>query len=95
MIDNHDKQTRTLEYCLHNTFCFSGWAWGHLYWEPTYIYLMERDNFEWFQKFGYTWEDFAGTGSNDGLIQKCVIVLAGFPWGFRSQLFRHGIHGFN
>ena len=75
MIDDHDKQTRTLEYCLRVStfFCFSGWAWGHLYWEPTYSSILwSETTFEWFQKFGYTWEDFAGTGSNDGLIQKCV-----------------------
>ena len=75
MIDNHDKQTQILEYCLRVStfFCFSGWAWGHLYWEPTYSSILwSETTFEWFQKFGYTWEDFAGTGSNDGLIQKCV-----------------------
>lgn len=84
MIDNHDKQTQILEYCLRVStfFCFSGWAWGHLYWEPTYSSILwSETTFEWFQKFGYTWEDFAGTGSNDGLIQKCVHCIGWLFFG--------------
>ena len=78
MIDDHDKQTRTLEYCLRIStfFCFSGWAWGHLYWEPTYTSILwSETTFEWFQKFGYTWEDFAGTGSNDGPVSYTHLTL--------------------
>lgn len=68
-------QTQVLEYCLRigNFFCFAGWAWGHLYWEPSYASILWSEaSFEWFQQFGYSWEEFTGTGANDGLIQKCI-----------------------
>lgn len=68
-----DWQVHLLEYCLRLStfFCFAGWAWGHLYWEPSYASILWNDTtFTWFQQLGYSWEEFVGTGANNGLIQK-------------------------
>lgn len=75
IIEDRDWQTHVLEYCLRAStfFCFAGWAWGHLYWEPSYTSILWSDvTFEWIQQFGYDWDDFAGTGANDGLVQRGV-----------------------
>ncbi len=74
-VGNGVWQTRVLTSCLRLSVfcCFAGWAWGHLYWEPSYSSILWSDvTFEWSQNFGYSWDDFAGTGANDGLIQRCV-----------------------
>ena len=72
---NFDLRVAILTSCLRlGTFlCFAGWAWAHLYWEPSYSSLLWSDaTFEWFQNRGYSWEDFAGTGANDGLVQQAI-----------------------
>ncbi len=51
--------------------CFAGWAWVHLYWEGPYGILLWRDEtFALAEWFGISWDEFVGTGANDGLVQK-------------------------
>ncbi len=50
--------------------CFGGWAWVHFYWEGPYGTLVWHDStFEMAQNWGLSWEDFVGTGANDGVVQ--------------------------
>ena len=50
--------------------CFGGWTWVHLYWEGPYGILLWHDTTyavaEW---FGVSWDEFVGSGANDGLVQ--------------------------
>ena len=56
---------------LSACLCFAGWAWGHLYWEGPYGALLWDDStYELAEHFGVTWDEFAGTGANDGLVQQ-------------------------
>ena len=51
--------------------CFAGWSWQHLYWEgPLGVLLWQDSTFEFAESLGYSWEQFVGTGANDGLIQR-------------------------
>ena len=50
--------------------CLLGWAWVHLYWEAPYGILLWQDvTFRLAEGFGIGWDDFVGSGANDGLIQ--------------------------
>ena len=51
--------------------CFAGWAWVHLYWESPYkILVWSNETFALADRFGVSWDEFVGTGANDGLVQK-------------------------
>ena len=55
---------------LGGVLCFAGWAWEHYYWEGPYGDLIWNDaTFELAQSWGFSWEDFVGSGYNDGLVQ--------------------------
>ena len=44
--------------------------WVHYYWEGPYGVLLWHDTtYELAERFGITWDDFVGTGANDGLLQ--------------------------
>jgi len=51
--------------------CFAGWTWVHLYWEAPYGVLVWQDTtYEIASRFGISWEEFVGTGADDGTVQK-------------------------
>ncbi|MCO8125468.1 hypothetical protein NHH03_27260 [Stieleria sp. TO1_6] len=53
--------------------CFAGWAWVHFYWEGPYGVLLWQDaTYDLATRFGITWDDFVGTGADDGLVQKWI-----------------------
>lgn len=53
--------------------CFAGWSWGHLYWEAPYTVLIWHDQtYQLANQLGITWDEFVGTGANDGWVQKWV-----------------------
>lgn len=65
---------------LASFLCFAGWTWVHFYWEGPYAILLWQDStYEFAQKLGISWDEFAGTGANDGFVQKW---LARFFWPF-------------
>lgn len=50
--------------------CFAGWTWEHYYWEGPYGVILWHDStFELATRFGVTWEEFVGSGADDGLVQ--------------------------
>lgn len=50
--------------------CFAGWTWAHFYWEAPYGVLLWHDaTFELATRLGISWEEFVGSGANDGLVQ--------------------------
>lgn len=54
-------------------FCCAGWTWVHFYWEGPYGILLWHDTtFEVASRFGISWEQFVGTGADDGLVQRWV-----------------------
>ena len=58
--------------------CFAGWTWVHFYWEGPYgILFWQEDTFVLAGKFGISWEEFVGSGANDGLVQRWV---SGMSW---------------
>jgi hypothetical protein len=57
--------------------CFAGWTWVHFYWEAPYgLLLWQESTYELASRFGISWEQFVGTGNNDGVVQK----LNGSVW---------------
>tara|TARA_R110000850_G_scaffold27067_6_gene76807 strand:- start:726 stop:1622 length:897 start_codon:yes stop_codon:yes gene_type:complete len=53
--------------------CFAGWTWVHFYWEGPYGILLWQDStYALADRFGVSWDEFVGSGSDDGLVQKWV-----------------------
>jgi len=53
--------------------CFAGWAWVHFYWEGPYGILLWQDaTYTLAERWGISWDEFVGSGANDGFIQKWV-----------------------
>ncbi|MEQ9412162.1 MAG: hypothetical protein RIK87_30930 [Fuerstiella sp.] len=53
--------------------CFGGWTWVHFYWEGPYgVLLWHESTYELASRFGLTWEEFVGSGADDGLVQKWI-----------------------
>ena len=51
--------------------CLIGWTWVHFYLEPPYGVLLWQDStYAFAEKLGISWDDFVGSGANDGLVQK-------------------------
>lgn len=51
--------------------CFAGWTWVHFYWEGPYGILLWQDStYELANRFGISWDEFVGSGANDGWLQK-------------------------
>lgn len=73
------KLDRILLLCLRlgAFFCFAGWTWVHFYWQGPYGILLWQDaTYAWGERFGISWEEFVGTGANDGLVQKWIHRIA-------------------
>ncbi|MEM8668482.1 MAG: hypothetical protein AAGG48_13270 [Planctomycetota bacterium] len=53
--------------------CLAGWTWTHLYWEGPYGVLLWQDStYELADRFGISWDEFVGTGANDGVVQTWI-----------------------
>lgn len=53
--------------------CFLGWTWVHFYWQGPYSVLLWQDStFALAERFGISWEEFVGTGANDGVVQRWI-----------------------
>ncbi len=51
--------------------CFAAWAWVHFYWEGPYGILLWQDGtYALAERLGISWEEFVGTGADDGFVQK-------------------------
>jgi len=51
--------------------CFAGWAWVQCYWEGPYgVLLWQDETYALAERFGIGWDEFVGTGADDGLVQK-------------------------
>lgn len=62
--------------------CLLGWTWTHFYWEGPYAVLVWNETTHSLaEKLGLGWEEFVGTGANDGLVQRWLHVLAWFYLG--------------
>lgn len=58
-------------------FCFAGWTWVHFYWEGPYGILLWQDaTYALAGRVGIGWDEFVGSGANDGLIQKWIHRIA-------------------
>lgn len=58
-------------------FCFAGWAWVHFYWEAPYGVLLWQDaTYDFADRLGISWEEFVGTGHNDGWLQKWIARIS-------------------
>jgi len=53
--------------------CLAGWTWTHLYWEGPYgALLWHETTYSIADWFGVSWDEFVGTGANDGLVQRWI-----------------------
>jgi len=53
--------------------CFAGWTWVHLYWEGPYGILLWQDStYELAERLGISWDEFVGSGANDGWVQLTI-----------------------
>ena len=78
--------------------CLAGWTWVHLYWEGPYGILIWHDStYELASRLGVSWDEFVGSGADDGLVQKwigrigwlylaCTVVTLTARRGARWQL---------
>lgn len=58
-------------------FCFAGWTWVHFYWEGPYGILFWQDaTYAIADQFGISWDQYVGSGANDGLVQKWIHWMA-------------------
>tara|TARA_R110002096_G_scaffold4493_17_gene20932 strand:+ start:4251 stop:5117 length:867 start_codon:yes stop_codon:yes gene_type:complete len=56
---------------LGTFLCFAGWTWVHFYWQGPYgVLLWQEATFSLAERWGVSWEEFVGTGANDGLVQQ-------------------------
>lgn len=63
--------------------CFTGWTWGHLYWEGPYGVLLWQDStYELAGRLGISWGEFVGTGADDGWLQRWVSRIGWLYLGF-------------
>ncbi len=54
-------------------FCFAGWTWVHFYWEGPYGVLLWQDaTYDFATWLGLSWDEFVGTGADDGFVQKWI-----------------------
>ncbi|MEO9591819.1 hypothetical protein [Rhodopirellula bahusiensis] len=50
--------------------CFVGWTWVHYYWEGPYGVLLWQDaTYDFAEWLGVSWDEFVGTGADDGWLQ--------------------------
>lgn len=57
--------------------CFAGWTWVHYYWEGPYGVLLWQDStYELAGRLGISWDEFVGSGANDGWLQKWLARIA-------------------
>lgn len=74
--------------------CMLGWAWVQLYWEGPYgVLLWNETSFALAERWGIGWEDFVGSGGNDGLVQNWLkwigwvyLICAGVTISVRRSL---------
>ena len=60
--------------------CLAAWTWVHFYWEGPYGILLWQDGtYALAESLGLDWDAFAGTGADDGLVQRLVHAMA---WPF-------------
>lgn len=53
--------------------CFAGWSWGHLYWEgPCGALLWNEATHAFAEEQGVGWDEFVGSGADDGWVQKWI-----------------------
>jgi hypothetical protein len=57
--------------------CLLGWTWTHFYWEGPYAILVWNEATQSLaQRLGVSWEEFVGSGADDGLVQRWLRWLA-------------------
>ncbi len=50
--------------------CFAGWTWVHFYWEAPYGILLWQDaTYQFASRLGIDWDEFVGSGADDGFVQ--------------------------
>ncbi len=79
------KLDNLLQLCLRlgAFLCFAGWSWVHFYWEGPYGILLWHDStYDLAASFGVSWDDFVGSGADDGLIQKWIGRMSWLYLGF-------------
>ena len=70
---SHPDRLLLLALRLGAFLCFLGWTWVHFYWQGPYSVLLWQDStFAWAERFGISWEEFVGTGANDGVVQRWI-----------------------
>ncbi|WP_238388614.1 hypothetical protein [Roseimaritima ulvae] len=57
--------------------CFAGWTWVHFYWEAPYGVLLWQDaTYQFAGRWGIDWDEFVGSGADDGFVQKWLARTA-------------------
>lgn len=76
--DREDDRLLVAVIRLGAFLCFAGWTWVHFYWEGPYGVLLWQDStYELAGRWGISWDEFVGSGANDGWLQKW---LARITW---------------
>lgn len=76
---NETKHDRVLLSVIRlGTFlCLAGWTWVHFYWEGPYGILLWQDaTYELASRFGISWDEFVGSGADDGFVQAWLARIA-------------------
>ena len=74
---NESRDARLLGLLRVGAFlCFGSWTWVHYYWEAPYgALLWQNTTYELASRVGVDWDQFVGTGANDGFVQKWITRL--------------------
>ena len=73
MNDSNQNNLAILCLRLGAFLCFAGWTWVHFYWEGSYgVLLWHESTFKLASRLGLTWEEFVGSGADDGLVQAWI-----------------------
>ncbi len=78
MIPRKNDSRLLLTLRLGTVLCFAGWTWVHFYWQGPYGILLWQDwVYSLAERWGIGWDDFVGSGANDGVVQRWI---GGVAW---------------
>lgn len=83
-IETNYEKSAVLILRLSVFFCFTGWAWQHIYWDVPYREILWNPEFFGgvVESWGVDWQHYVGNESTDGIIQLFIKQLGYLFIGF-------------
>ncbi len=75
--EGHSDRVLVLILRIAAFLCLAGWTWGHFYWEGPYgILLWQEGTYMLASRLSISWDEFVGTGTDQGWLQKWISRIA-------------------